>query len=119
MDEQRHGKAGELPLTAEEKAGLCIGADFWHVRGVPRLGLKGIMVADGPGLRKQVANHDSARPSDSVPAVCFPTASAVACTLTKSLPMRWAGPWGGVPPRRRVGAAGTGGESQTQSAGRA
>ena len=48
MDEQRHGKAGELPLTAEEKAGLCIGADFWHVRGVPRLGLKGIMVADGP-----------------------------------------------------------------------
>ncbi len=28
--------------------------------------------------------------------------------LTKSLPMRWAGPWGGVPPRRRVGAAGTG-----------
>ena len=63
MDEQRHGKAGELPLTAKEKAGLCIGADFWHVRGVPRLGLKGIMVADGPhGLRKQVANHDSARP---------------------------------------------------------
>ena len=86
MDEQRHGKAGELPLTAEEKAGLCIGADFWHVRGVPRLGLKGIMVADGPhGLRKQVANHDSARPSDSVPAVCFPTASAVACTFDEEL----------------------------------
>ena len=86
MNEQRHGKAGELPLTAEEKAGLCIGADFWHVRGVPRLGLKGIMVADGPhGLRKQVANHDSARPSDSVPAVCFPTASAVACTFDEEL----------------------------------
>ncbi len=48
MDEQRHGKAGELPLTAEEKAGLCIGADFWHVRSVPRLGLKGIMVGRRP-----------------------------------------------------------------------
>lgn len=43
-------------------------------------------MADGPhGLRKQVANHDSARPSDSVPAVCFPTASAVACTFDEEL----------------------------------
>lgn len=93
MDGQRQAKPGRLPLTAEEKAGLCVGADFWHVRGIPRLGLEGIMVADGPhGLRKQVANHDSARPSDSVPAVCFPTASAVACTFDEELAyaMGWA-----------------------------
>lgn len=73
-------------MTQQEKASLCIGADFWHVRGVERLGLRGIMVADGPhGLRKQLANHDSARPSDSVAATCFPTASAVACTFDEEL----------------------------------
>ena len=73
-------------LTTEEKARLCVGADFWHVRGVPGTDLRGIFVADGPhGLRKQVAHHDSARPSDSVPATCFPTASAVACTFDPAL----------------------------------
>lgn len=25
-------------LTPEEKAGLCSGADFWHTKGVERLG---------------------------------------------------------------------------------
>ena len=73
-------------LTTEEKARLCVGADFWHVRGVPGTDLRGIFVADGPhGLRKQVAHHDNARPSDSVPATCFPTASAVACTFDPAL----------------------------------
>lgn len=73
-------------MTLEEKAHLCVGADFWHVGGVPRLQLEGILVADGPhGLRKQVANYDNARYSDSVPAVCFPTASAVACTFDPDL----------------------------------
>ena len=41
-------------MTLEEKAGLCSGADFWHSKGVERLGIPGVMVSDGPhGLRKQ------------------------------------------------------------------
>lgn len=73
-------------LTLEEKAALCVGADFWHLRGVPRLGIASIMVADGPhGLRKQVKHHTSVRRSDSVPATCFPTASAAACTFDLEL----------------------------------
>ena len=87
MEELRREAAAYVSqMTPEEKAALCVGADFWHVRGVERLGLRGIMTADGPhGLRKQIAHHDSARPSDSVPATCFPTASAVACTFDPEL----------------------------------
>lgn len=41
-------------MTLEEKAGMCSGADFWHLKGVERLGIPSVMVTDGPhGLRKQ------------------------------------------------------------------
>ena len=46
-------------MTLEEKAGLCSGADFWHLKGVERLGIPGVMVSDGPhGLRKQDQEAD-------------------------------------------------------------
>ena len=38
-------------MTLEEKAGLCSGADFWHLKGVERLGIPGVMVSDGWGGR--------------------------------------------------------------------
>ncbi len=83
---REEGKKLVEQMTLREKAALCVGADFWHIRGVPRLGLDEIMVADGPhGLRRQLENHDNARPSDSAPATCFPTASAVACTFDEDL----------------------------------
>jgi len=41
-------------MTLEEKAGLCSGADFWHTKGIGRLGVPAVMMSDGPhGLRKQ------------------------------------------------------------------
>lgn len=41
-------------MTLEEKASLCSGLDFWHTKGVERLGIPSEMVCDGPhGLRKQ------------------------------------------------------------------
>ncbi len=43
-------KARELvkEMTLEEKAGLLSGKNFWQLKGIERLGLKSIMVTDGP-----------------------------------------------------------------------
>ena len=73
-------------MTLEEKAGLCSGRDFWFLKGIERLGLKPIMVTDGPhGLRKQMDNADHLGINDSVPATSFPTASATACSYDREL----------------------------------
>ena len=66
-------------LTLEEKAGLCSGSDFWHLKSVERLGLSHIMMTDGPhGLRKQKGETDHVGLSMSVPTTCFPTAVTTA-----------------------------------------
>lgn len=68
-------------LTLEEKASLCSGLDFWHLRGIPRLNIPSIMMTDGPhGLRKQTASPDHIGISDSHPATCFPPAVTLAST---------------------------------------
>jgi beta-glucosidase len=73
-------------MTLEEKAGMCSGADFWHLKGVERLGIPSVMVTDGPhGLRKQDQSGDHLGINDSVKAVCFPTASALACSFDRDL----------------------------------
>ena len=73
-------------MTLEEKASLCSGADFWHLKSVERLGLQKIMVTDGPhGLRKQAGSSDHLGVSESVKATCFPTASATACSFDRDL----------------------------------
>lgn len=73
-------------LSLEEKAGLCSGADFWHTKAVERLGLPAVMVSDGPhGLRKQDEATDNIGLGGSVKAVCFPAASAMACSFDVEL----------------------------------
>ncbi|MEN1976241.1 aryl-beta-d-glycosidase [Cellulomonas sp. P4] len=68
-------------LTLEEKAALTSGSDFWHTEGVPRLGVPPVMVTDGPhGLRKQAESADHLGLGSSVPATCFPPATALAST---------------------------------------
>jgi beta-glucosidase len=81
-------KAGEIlaGMTPEEKAGLCSGSDFWHTKDVERLGLKRIMVTDGPhGLRKQAGESDHLGINRSVPATCFPAAATTACSFDTDL----------------------------------
>lgn len=69
-------------MTLEEKAGLLSGSDFWHTKSVERLGIPKIMVSDGPhGLRKQDESADHLGVNDSIEAVCFPAASATACSF--------------------------------------
>lgn len=66
-------------MTDEEKASLCSGADFWHTKGVSRLGIPQMMLTDGPhGLRKQIGKNDHLGLNAAYPATCFPTASAAA-----------------------------------------
>ena len=73
-------------MTLEEKASLCSGLDFWHLKGIERLGVPSVMVTDGPhGLRKQAGSADHVGLNESVPATCFPTASALAATWNREL----------------------------------
>ncbi len=64
-------------MTLEEKASLCSGRDFWTTKPVERLGLGSICLTDGPhGVRKAADTNFT----NSAPATCFPTASALACS---------------------------------------
>ncbi|GAA0399752.1 beta-glucosidase [Paenibacillus motobuensis] len=73
-------------MTLEEKAGMCSGLDFWHLKGVERLGIPSIMVTDGPhGLRKQTGDSDHLGIADSVPATCFPSAAGMASSWNRDL----------------------------------
>ncbi len=68
-------------MTIEEKAGLLSGLDFWHTKPIDRLSIDKIMVSDGPhGLRKEKEGEHG-----SIEAICFPTASSLACSFDRSL----------------------------------
>ena len=83
-----HEKARELvsQMTLAEKASLTSGKDIWTLKGIPRLGLPEVIATDGPnGLRKQEPSADQMGISQSVPAVCFPCSSALACSFDRDL----------------------------------
>ena len=72
-------------MTLEEKVGLCSGKDGWYLKGIERLGIPEVMLTDGPhGLRK--ANPEGKFSlENSVPATCFPSAAASACSWNPEL----------------------------------
>jgi beta-glucosidase len=73
-------------LTLEEKAALTSGSGFWYTAPVERLGIPKIMVSDGPhGLRAQPGEGDHVGLGGSLPATCFPTASAIASAWNPAL----------------------------------
>ena len=73
-------------MTLEEKASLCSAADAWHTKRIDRLNLPSAMVSDGPhGLRKEDDSPAHFGLLDSVEAICFPTASALACSFDREL----------------------------------
>jgi beta-glucosidase len=69
-------------MTLEEKASLCSGETAWSTQAIERLGIPSIFMTDGPhGLRKAVGFDFT----NSVPATCFPTASALASSWNPAL----------------------------------
>ena len=75
-----------LQMTLEEKASLLSGSDFWHTEAVERLGIPKLMMCDGPnGLRKQSGTPDHLGVNDSISTVCYPTASALACSFDEEM----------------------------------
>ena len=66
-------------ITLEQKCALLSGAETFKTRGMPKHGIPQMWLSDGPhGLRKQAGESDHLGLNPSVPATCFPTASAVA-----------------------------------------
>lgn len=77
-------------MTLEEKASMCDGLDYWHSQPVERLGIKSFSLNDGPhGIRKKGDPGDTPKGETNllkgVPAICFPTASATACSWDTDL----------------------------------
>ncbi|MGM1017815.1 MAG: glycoside hydrolase family 3 C-terminal domain-containing protein [Actinomycetota bacterium] len=76
-------------LSIEERASLTSGADFWTTTPVPSADVPSIMLTDGPhGLRKQTGASDHLGLASSVPATCFPPATALGSTFDPELAER-------------------------------
>lgn len=73
-------------MTLEEKVSLCSGLNMWELKGIERLGIPSIMLANGPhGLQKQADDADFVGISNSIPATCFPPAVTQAATWNREL----------------------------------
>ena len=84
MSDDYYVSAKELVsrMTLEEKALLLTGDGWWATHRIDRLGIPSISLTDGPhGVRK----GQGAGLVTSVPATCFPTASALSCSWNLDL----------------------------------
>ncbi|EME44708.1 glycoside hydrolase family 3 protein [Dothistroma septosporum NZE10] len=66
-------------LNITEKISLVSGTDFWHLAGIPRLGIPAIRTSDGPnGVR-------GTKFFNGCPAACLPCGTALGATWDKDL----------------------------------
>lgn len=73
-------------MNLREKIDFCTGADFWHTKAIPKLGIPAIMMSDGPhGLRCQKDDADMIGVNQSRPATCFPAAVTAGATWDQEL----------------------------------
>jgi beta-glucosidase len=81
-DSQARAQELVSQMTLEEKALLLSGDGPWRTHKLTRLGIPSVFMTDGPhGLRKALGQNIA----ESVPATCFPTASALASTWNTEL----------------------------------
>ncbi|WP_432661863.1 glycoside hydrolase family 3 C-terminal domain-containing protein [Wukongibacter baidiensis] len=76
-------------MTIKEKAAICIGGSAWCTALIRRLGIPEIVMTDGPHGVRRVENvnetQNVASLTKSIPATCFPTASALASSWDTQL----------------------------------
>lgn len=73
-------------LSIEKKARLLTGEGFWSTRACPEIGLAAVKMSDGPnGMRVQEKRPNHLGLGGSLPATCYPTSSATACTFNPAL----------------------------------
>ena len=73
-------------LSIEQKVHLVSGKNFWQINGIEKYNLSPIIVSDGPhGLRRAVDVTELNGNSKTIKAICFPTASAQACSFDDDL----------------------------------
>lgn len=69
-------------MTLEEKAALTSGLDNWQTKGVDRLNVPKLRLADGPhGLRIEPDISEDMNIFNARPATCFPTGSLLASSF--------------------------------------
>lgn len=82
MDE----KNGIRQLDIEIKAELLTGGGFWQTKECAEIGLPSVKLSDGPnGMRVQKKRPNHVGLGGSLPATCFPTSSAIACSFDPDL----------------------------------
>ncbi|WP_291379298.1 glycoside hydrolase family 3 C-terminal domain-containing protein [Demequina sp.] len=73
-------------LDGDTKIALLTGKDFWTTMPLPDHDVPSFVMADGPhGLRHQGRGSDHVGLGESLPATCFPTASALGATWDREL----------------------------------
>ncbi|NLF78713.1 MAG: glycoside hydrolase family 3 protein, partial [Chloroflexi bacterium] len=71
-------------MTLAEKAALTVGANAWETVPIERLGIPKLTMSDGPhGVRR--VEGEGTPEAKTLPATCFPTASALAATWNVDL----------------------------------
>ncbi|MGN1372433.1 MAG: glycoside hydrolase family 3 N-terminal domain-containing protein [Candidatus Coproplasma sp.] len=86
MGDSMRIKDGIKKLDIEKKAPLVTGASFWETAECNDIAMPSVRLSDGPhGLRVQKKDVDHTGTGRSLPATCFPTFSALACSFDVKL----------------------------------
>ena len=73
-------------MSLEEKAMLCVGADYWNSKEFKKYGIPKITMSDGPhGLRIQKAATDNLGINESEVSICFPAGAAIANSWNREI----------------------------------
>jgi beta-glucosidase len=92
MGDQHETQAGLdviATMSADRKAALLSGINFWETEPIPELNIPSVVLADGTyGLRHQSGLHDHLAMFESDPATCFPPGVAIGSSWDRNVAER-------------------------------